>query len=168
MQQDEENQQIETEPHKISMWLIGMLGGTAILCFLLVIVLVVLPFLVPGPPTGEEEETSAASELIPEEVMLAINAIIEGDIDKAIKITDIKDDGKVYRIDIELVSEPESYSTVEKWTKIVCQRCSGILKEHKIERDIGVWAKYGENSYGRTYYTQDTGEFDSKKAEELK
>lgn len=171
-QPGEDYQQAEPEQKRISLWLIGSLGAISILVFLAIAALVVFPLPLPSSTSdnatrGEEEVPSETSASIPSEVEEEVRGIVEGDVSEAIEISNIEDDGHIYRIDIELLSEPESYDPVQRWTKIVCQRCSGIFKNHGIDRDISVWAKHSENVYGRTYCSQGTDEVEFTKAEDL-
>ena len=162
-------QPAEPQQKRISLWLIGFLGSISVLIFLGIAVLLVVPLPTPASAPSEEngEDAAATGGLIPGEVEEVVYNIVEGDIAEAIEISSIQDDGNIYSIDIELLSEPESYDPVRRWTKLMCQQCSGIFKEHDIDRDISVWAKREENVYGRTHYSQDTDEFEFTKAEDL-
>lgn len=156
----------EPQQKRISLWLVGFLASISVLIFLAIAVLLVVPLPTPASaPSGENAATTGGS--IPEEVENKVYGIVKGDMSEAIKISSVEDDGNIYSIDIELLSEPESYDPVRRWTKIVCQQCSGIFKEHDIDRDISVWAKHEENVYGRTYYGRQTDEFEFTKAEDL-
>lgn len=176
MEQPEEEHQpaedyepLEPAQQKISLRLIGILGSISVLTFVAIFVLMLVPLPTPGSTTNEgEKKPPAATSSIPEEVQQEVQGIIKGDIAKEVKISDIKDDGKVYRIDIELLSKPESYDPVKKWTKIVCQQCSGIFEKHNIKMDIRVEASHSKEIYGRTYYSQKTGKFEFTKGEDIK
>lgn len=162
-------QPVETQKKRISLWLIGSLAAAAALIFLAIAALLVGPLPTPssGPSEENGEDAAATGSSIPREVEEAIYSIVEGDIAEAIEISSIQDDGNVYSIDVQLLSEPESYDPIRTWTRIVCQRCSGIFNEHNIDRDISVWAKHEQNVYGRTYYSQETGECEFASAEDL-
>lgn len=156
-QPEEEYEQPEPGQKRISLWLMGTLGSISIFIFLAIAVLMVVPLPMPGSASGS----------ISKEVEQEVHAIVEGDISEALKILKLKDDGKVYHIEIELLSKPESYDEVSKWTKMMCQRCSGVFKNHEIDRDITVQAKYSKTPYGETYYSHATGKFEFTKGEDF-
>ena len=132
--------QRKKEQGKISLWLIGFLGLSPILVLLLVFVVMYWP-----TSTTPSSTTSAS---------------ISTQVEK-----EMEDDGNVYRIDIELLSEPESNKSVVKWTKTVCEECYAIFEKHGVKRDISVRASYSGTVYGYTDYSQETGKFEFTQAE---
>lgn len=121
-----------------------------------------------GTPTGvpSAEEQSK----IPAEIEQQVYAISQGSEDYS--VSEVKDDGTVYRIYIELLFEPQSYTEVEGCTDSACVNCHEIFTQAGINRDISVWARRTLSDgkvalYGRTYYSQATGKYEFKNAKEL-
>jgi len=153
MQETEEDYQpAEPEKKRIGLGLIVSLGAISVLIFLAIAVLMVVPVLTPSSPSNVETQ---------------VKDIFQGDVAQAVKLSDTADDGEIFRVDIELLSQPESLAPVNKWTKLVCQRCVAIFEENSLARDISVWAQYENAICGRTYYRQDTSEYEFTKAEDL-
>ena len=114
--------------------------------------------------------TEVAQPQITADIEQQIFAISEGSADYL--ISEVEDDGFTYRIYIELLFEPESYAEVEGCTASACVNCQEIFSQANIKRDISVWARrtLPDNKvalYGRTYYSQATGEYEFKNIKEL-
>ena len=167
MQEPEDDYQpAEPEKKRIGLGLIVSLGAISILIFLAIAVLMVVPLPTPSSAPSEQDASTTEGSL-PSNVEQQVKDIFQGDIAQAVKLSDTADDGEISRVDIELLSQPESLAPVKKWTKLVCQRCAAIFEENSIDRDISVWAQYEKAICGRTYYRQDTGEYEFTKAEDL-
>lgn len=101
--------------------------------------------------------TEVAQPQITADIEQQVFAISEGSEDYS--ISEVEDDGFTYRINIELLFEPESYAEVEGCTASACVNCREIFSQAGIKRDISVWARrtLPNNKvalYGRTYYSQ--------------
>lgn len=89
-----------------------------------------------------------------------------------VNILNTEDNGSVYRVNIELLFEPQSINQIQLCTDSICKDCYAILKNNNIERSISVWAQSPESDnfvsvYGRTYYSKSSGKFEFKTAKEL-
>jgi len=114
------------------------------------------------------------TEVVQPEIAPAIKqqifAISEGSEDYS--VSEVEDDGFTYRINIELLFEPESYAEVKGCTASACFHCREIFSQAGIKRDISVWARRTLPDdkvalYGRTYYSQSSGQYDFKNIQEL-
>jgi len=108
---------------------------------------------------------SAPRDVEPSKVERKVYGIVKGDIGNSIEISHVEDNGEVYLIDVELLAEPESNTTVVMLTKVVCEGCSVLFEKYGVNRDISVRASYSGTLHGTTSYSQDTGEFEYQKAE---
>jgi len=90
---------------------------------------------------------------------------------KHIKISEVEDDGSMYRIWMYLLFEPRNYDEVQAWTNVVCRASKRILDNDGVVRDIEVWAirpvrtwegEGGVIVYGRTFYNRHTNKFEFK------
>ena len=114
--------------------------------------------------------TEVAQPQITSDIEQQVFAISEGSEDYS--ISEVEDDGHIYRINIELLFEPKSYAEVEGCTASACVNCQDIFSQAGIKRDISVWARrtLPNNKvalYGRTYYSQTTGKYEFKNIKEL-
>jgi hypothetical protein len=108
---------------------------------------------------------SAPRDVEPSKVERKVYGIVKGDIGNSIEISHVEDNGEVYLIDVELLAEPESNTTVVMLTKVVCEECAVLFEKYGVNRDISVRASYSGTLHGTTSYSQDTGEFQYQKAE---
>ena len=149
--------QAKRERGTISLKLIGFLGLSPLVVLMFITVVMYWPMSTPS--------ASAPRDVEPSKVEKKVYRIAKGDIGECIEISHVEDNGEVYLIDVELLSEPESNTTVVKWTKIVCEECAVIFEKYGVNRDISVRASYSGTLHGTTSYSQDTGEFQYQKAE---
>lgn len=136
--------------------------------YFFVVLFLILAILLSGCGGGD---STKSKEVITTEIKQEIKNI-EGSASKYISITDIRSTSTSVTIDIELLSEPESYAEIKMWTDAVCESCYKILKKHNLNYFIHVWAKRpkGEDLvkiYGKTDYDKYSGVFKFKNAKEL-
>ena len=155
-------QQGKTEQGNISLKLIGFLGLSPIAVLMFFIAVMYWPASTAPAATSP---ASGAHQVIPSKVEKKVLGIVEGDLSKCIEISHVEDNGEVYRIDIELLSEPKSNTTVVKLTRIACEECVAIFEKYGVNKDISVRASHSETSYGATCYSQDSGTFVYEKAQ---
>jgi len=91
---------------------------------------------------------------------------------KYVSITKTEYDNSLYRVELEFLTEAQSFDYVKTFTDAVCEDCYKILKKHNINRSIFVWGYYPRGidlvtMYGRTHYSKSSGKFEFKTAEEL-
>jgi len=78
----------------------------------------------------------------------------------------------IYRVDVYILFEPDSYHTVKYYADELCYATYDILKAHGIKDDISVWIWKDESGdrvsvYGRTYYSKTTGAYEFENADQL-
>ena len=150
-------QQAKRERGTISLKLIGFLGLSPLVLLMFITVVMYWPM--------STTPASAPRDVEPSKVERKVYGIVKGDIGNSIEISHVEDNGEVYLIDVELLAEPESNTTVVMLTKVVCEGCSVLFEKYGVNRDISVRASYSGTLHGTTSYSQDTGEFEYQKAE---
>ncbi len=149
--------QAKGERGTISLKLIGFLGLSPLVLLMFITVVMYWPMSTPS--------TSAPRDVEPSKVEKKVYGIVDRETGRSLEISQVEDNGEVYCIDIELLAEPETNTTVVKWTKIVCEECAVIFEKYGVNRDISVRASYSGTLHGTTCYSQDTGEFQYQKAQ---
>jgi len=149
---------MEPEQKKISLWFIIPLGLMPVL--LIIFVFVVMYWPNSSTTTSASDDTTASIEQ-------EIRGLFEEALGTFVTLSKIKDDGSVYNIEIELVNEPQSFDEAKTFSMGVCERCQEILEKHTFTRDIAVLVKYSGKIQGRTYYSQEKGEYGFKNIKEL-
>ena len=149
--------QAKRERGTISLKLIGFLGLSPLVLLMFITVVMYWPM--------STTPASAPRDVEPSKVEKKVYGIVKGDLSECIEISQVEDNGEVYLIDVELLAEPESNTTVVMWTKIVCEECSVIFEKYGVNRDISVQASHSGTLHGTTCYSQDTGKFTYQKAQ---
>ena len=114
--------------------------------------------------------SSEPEKLIPPEIIQEIKSITDDN--KYVSISKTEYDNSLYRIELEFLTEAQSFDYVKSFTDAVCIDCYRILKKHNIELSISVWGYYPRGTdlvtmYGRTHYDKYSGKFEFKTAKEL-
>ena len=170
MQQPEENYQPPArEQNKLSLWLMRIFALIAVTIFVLIAIGMICPMLPSSDNKTATNNTTVTDNTtaLERNVTKDIRGIAKGALGKQIQITNTKDDGQEYRVDIELLLEPETIIDATKLSGKVCEECVAILEKHGMSRNISVWAHYLDTTYGRTYYSLDTGSYKFQKPEDI-
>lgn len=140
--------------------------GLGIIAF--IIVLIVFISILPETEEQKLAEQREKEKLIKIEQL--IKTMSAGSVGEYISISEIEDDGSMYRIWISLLFEPENYRQVQTWTDAVCKDSRRLLEENGITRSISVWAKRSKGKdevvvYGRTFHYQGADKSEFKKSD---
>lgn len=153
------------ERKKISLWLIALLGLVPIVIGIFIVVVMAWP-------SSQAVKTPSTADNITNEADAEIYAVVEGFLAEVVEISAIEDNGKIYRIDLELLVETEDYEQIQTWTDAVCRESHAVLENHDTKRDISVWLRRTNDDgsvkvYGRTNYSLDKDEYEFKNKDEL-
>lgn len=126
------------------------------------------------PEAKKEQAKKREFENLVKAVEKGMKTSLDEESKKYISISDVGRKEMVVRIWVKLLFEPEDDKEVKKWTDKVCKKCKSMFLQYGVEKDISVWAYYGEETknkikiYGRTFYSYYTGQFDFKKTGEIR
>ena len=128
----------------------------------------VLIFVSVLPETKEQKVAKQKDTQASETIERQIKAISANDsVSEFISVSEVKYDGSIYQVWIDLRFEPTAIQQVRTWTDAVCESSKKILDSAGVSKSISVWARRPAGNgnvvlYGHTFYSPLTGKFEFK------